>query len=179
MSETHNESVDERRGTNRREVTDKRNDAENERRNADRRAMEHRPVMESSQPQANRTDAEPMRTNPEVMGRTEPVEMDRSGFQGRPAQQAHAEQMDFWPEMHQFRERLNEIQSQFIDEPREAVKKAERLIEEAVDHMAKSMHEHVKRMHSDVEGNADTEKLRLVMRSYRAFIEKLDNRRAA
>ena len=124
-------------------------------------------------------DAEPMRTNPEVMGRTEPVEMDRSGFQGRPEQQAHAEQMDFWPEMHQFRERLNEIQSQFIDEPREAVKKAERLIEEAVDHMAKSMHEHVKRMHSDVEGNADTEKLRLVMRSYRAFIEKLDNRRAA
>ena len=146
MSETRNESVDERRGTNRREVTDKRNDAENERRNADRRAMERQPVVESAQPQANRTDAE---------------------------------QMDFWPEMHQFRERLNEIQSQFIDEPREAVKKDERLIEEAVDHMAKSMHEHVKRMHSDVEGNADTEKLRLVMRSYRAFIEKLDNRRAA
>ncbi|TMB77388.1 MAG: hypothetical protein E6J46_09095 [Chloroflexi bacterium] len=179
MSETRNESVDERRGTNRREVTDKRNDAENERRNADRRAMERQPVVESAQPQANRTDAEQMRTNPEVMGRTEPVEMDRSGFQGRPAQQAHVEQMDFWPEMHQFRERLNEIQSQFIDEPREPVKKAERLIEEAVDHMAKSMHEHVKRMHSDVEGNADTEKLRLVMRSYRAFIEKLDNRRAA
>ena len=58
MSETRNESVDERRGTNRREVTDKRNDAENERRNADRRAMERQPVVESAQPQANRTDAE-------------------------------------------------------------------------------------------------------------------------
>jgi len=177
MSETRNDAA-ERRNTDRRVMSDTHNDAANERRNTDRRAMGRRPVVESPQPQANRTEAESMRANPEVMGRTEPVEMDRSGFQERPEQHSQGEQMDFWPEMHQFRERLNDIQSQFIDEPREAVKKAERLIEEAVDHMAKSMHEHIKRMHGDVEGNADTEKLRLVMRSYRGFIEKLDNPRA-
>ena len=87
-------------------------------------------------------------------------------------------QLSFWPEMGDYRRRLADIQSEFIEEPRAAVKKAERLIEEAVDHMAKSMREHVTRMHGDVEGNADTEKLRLVMRSYREFIDSLDSRRA-
>jgi len=33
-------------------------------------------------------------------------------------------------------------------------------------------------MQGDVEGNADTEKLRLVMRSYREFIDSLDSRRS-
>ena len=50
--------------------------------------------------------------------------------------------------------------------------------QEAVEHMAKSMREHVKAMHGDIEGNADTEKLRLVMRSFRQFIDSLDGRRA-
>ena len=77
------------------------------------------------------------------------------------------------------RQRLADIQAEFIEEPRAAVQKAERLIEEAVDHMAKSMHEHVKRMHGDMENNADTERLRLVMRSYRDFIDSLDSRRTA
>jgi hypothetical protein len=41
------------------------------------------------------------------------------------------------------------------------------------------MREQMKRMHGDVESGADTEKLRLIMRGYRAFIESLENRRAA
>ena len=141
-------------------------DAQSERGSADRR----------------RTETESMRTNPEVMGRTEPVEMDRSI---RPQPQADEPirqtdgQIDFWPEVSQFRQRLADIQAEFIEEPRAAVQKAERLIEEAVDHMAKSMHEHVKRMHGDMENNADTERLRLVMRSYRDFIDSLDSRRTA
>ncbi|TMG20819.1 MAG: hypothetical protein E6H99_07170 [Chloroflexi bacterium] len=123
-----------------------------------------------------------MRTNPEVMGRTEPVEMDRSirpqPQPDEPIRQTDG-QIDFWPEVSQFRQRLADIQAEFIEEPRAAVQKAERLIEEAVDHMAKSMHEHVKRMHGDMENNADTERLRLVMRSYRDFIDSLDSRRTA
>jgi len=129
-----------------------------------------------------RTETESMRTNPEVMGRTEPVEMDRSirpqPQPDEPIRQTDG-QIDFWPEVSQFRQRLADIQAEFIEEPRAAVQKAERLIEEAVDHMAKSMHEHVKRMHGDMENNADTERLRLVMRSYRDFIDSLDSRRTA
>jgi len=116
------------------------------------------------------------------MGRTEPVEMDRSirpqPQPDEPIRQTDG-QIDFWPEVSQFRQRLADIQAEFIEEPRAAVQKAERLIEEAVDHMAKSMHEHVKRMHGDMENNADTERLRLVMRSYRDFIDSLDSRRTA
>ncbi len=141
-------------------------DAQSERGSADRR----------------RTETESMRTNPEVMGRTEPVEMDRSirpqPQPDEPIRQTDG-QIDFWPEVSQFRQRLADIQAEFIEEPRAAVQKAERLIEEAVDHMAKSMHEHVKRMHGDMENNADTERLRLVMRSYRDFIDSLDSRRTA
>ena len=146
-------------------MSDVRSDMSTERRASDRR----------------RTETEAMHTNPEVMGRSEPVDMDRSI---RPQPQPDRSmprsdrQLSFWPEMGDYRRRLADIQSEFIEEPRAAVKKAERLIEEAVDHMAKSMREHVTRMHGDVEGNADTEKLRLVMRSYREFIDSLDSRRA-
>ncbi len=130
------------------------------------------------------SERESMRTNPEVMGRTEPV--GHIGIEDRdprestqPRTERQMKQIDFWPEMGDFKRRLEEIQSEFIEEPRAAVKKAERLVEEAVDHMARSMREHVKGMHGDVEGNGDTEKLRLMMRSYRALIESMDRRQAA
>ena len=132
-------------------------------------------------------ERESMRSNPEVMGRTEPARVEdehpRESEQPRTETMAGTdrpmEQVDFWPHMGDFSRRLDEIQSEFINEPRAAVKKAERLVEEAVDHMAKSMREQVKRMHGDIEGNADTEKLRLMMRSFREFIDSLEKRRAA
>jgi len=122
-----------------------------------------------------------MRSNPEVMGRTEPAGIeDRDARESaQPRTEGQMKQTDFWPEMGDFRRRLDDIQSEFINDPQAAVKKAERLVEEAVDHVASSMREHVKRMHGDAEGNADTEKLRLMMRSYRIFIESIDGRRAA
>ncbi len=60
-------------------------------------------------------ETEEMRANPEVMGRTEPLETDGT----------------IWPEMRKFKQRFNDIQSEFIEEPRAAVTKAEQLIEEA------------------------------------------------
>jgi len=146
-------------------MSEMRNDTRDERRSADRRQDEH----------------ESMRTNPEVMGRTEPAGIeDRDPRESaQPRKEGQMKQMDLWPEMGDFRRRLDDIQSEFINDPQAAVKKAERLVEEAVDHMAKSMRENVKRMHGDAEGNADTEKLRLMMRSYRVFIESIDGRRPA
>ena len=143
---------------------------------------------ERSAEDRRQAERESMRTNPEVMGRTEPVRDEdqhpRESEQPRTEETMAGtdrpmEQMDIWPQMGDFRQRLDEIQSEFINEPRAAVKKAERLVEEAVEHMAKSMREHLKRMHGDIEGNADTEKLRLMMRSFREFIDSLEKRRAA
>ena len=115
------------------------------------------------------------------MGRTEPAGIeDRDPHESaQPRKEGQMKQMGLWPEMGDFRRRLDDIQSEFINDPQAAVKKAARLVEEAVDHMAKSMRENVKRMHGDAEGNADTEKLRLMMRSYRVFIESIDGRRPA
>jgi len=146
-------------------MSEMRNDTRDERRSADRRQDEH----------------ESMRTNPEVMGRTEPagIEDRDSRESAQPRKEGQMKQTDLWPEMGDFRRRLDDIQSEFINDPQAAVKKAERLVEEAVDHMARSMRENVKRMHGDAEGNADTEKLRLMMRSYRVFIESIDGRRPA
>ncbi len=146
-------------------MSEMRNDTRDERRSADRRQDEH----------------ESMRTNPEVMGRTEPagIEDHDPRESAQPRKEGQMKQMDLWPEMGDFRRRLDDIQSEFINDPQAAVKKAERLVEEAVDHMARSMRENVKRMHGDAEGNADTEKLRLMMRSYRVFIESIDGRRPA
>src|SRR6266542_4275255 len=124
---------------------------------------------------------EEMRSNPEVMGRTEPKDVPRSEPKDVPPSEAMEKpspsrdgEMGFWPEMHEYRHRMTDIQSEFIEEPKAAVKKAEQLIEEAVDYMAKSVHVRVQRMHNDAEGDADTEKLRLMMRNFSHLIDRLD-----
>lgn len=99
--------------------------------------------------------------------RSEPVESQRVS----PA-------MDQWPELADYRSRFDQIQSQFIEDPRQAVGKAEKLVQEALDRMTASMRERIEGMRRDAD-NGDTEKLRLEMRSLRDFIESLGGRRAA
>jgi hypothetical protein len=136
------------------------------------------------------TEREEIRTNPEVMGRTEPGDVPgRRGGPGTPTtapperveaeRRKRSDEMDTWPDMRQYKTRMAQIHSQFIDDPKEAVKNAERLIDEMVDYIAKSMHEQVQRWHKDVEGNADTEKLRLMMREFSHMMDRFEGRRAA
>ncbi|TMC50882.1 MAG: hypothetical protein E6J20_16615 [Chloroflexi bacterium] len=120
--------------------------------------------------------SEAERMNPEVMGRTEPRPVEQPQRIDAPPAPGR---MELWPEMTEYRRRFDALQSEFIDEPRAAVKKAERLMEEAVDRMAKAMHERMQRIHRDVDGNADTELLRQAMRSYREMIDSIGGRRAA
>ena len=96
---------------------------------------------------------------------------------GEPEVQPH--QTSFWPEMDQYRHRFDEIQAEFVEEPRAAVEKAEKLIEEAVQKMTGSIHEHLQRIHGDIAQESDTERLRLAMRSYRDFIDSFGGRQAA
>lgn len=108
------------------------------------------------------------RGNPEVMGRTEPVPMT--------TQPAHS---DGWPDMNDIRMRFDELQSEFIDEPRSATKKAEALMEETVDKVTRAMHDRMERVHTDMSGDADTEKLRLAMHSFKEMIETMPGTRRA
>jgi len=128
-------------------------------------------------PEANRittpreeehTESESMRSNPEVMGRSEPA--------ARPAtERVQSPQTETWPEMDDIRARFDALQSAFIDDPRAAVDKAEHLM----DDMFEKMRERVQSIHRDIESNGDTEHLRLAMRGYREMISPMATPRAA
>src|SRR2546427_12009666 len=104
-------------------------------------------------------------SNPEVMGRTEPRTV--------------TAQTDTSPELSEIKRRFEELQSEFIERPQDAVKKAERLTEEAIDRMTKLLREQISSIHRDIDGNSDTERLRLAMRSYRMLIDSIGRRQAA
>ena len=102
-----------------------------------------------------RNDPQSARSNPEVMGRTEPRTM------------TTPRQGEMSPEMGDMRARFDELQAEFIDDPKGAVKKAEKLMED----MFNKVRERIQSTHRDVEKTDDTEKLRLAMRSYRDMID--------
>ena len=156
-------------------------DMRSEREMRDERRMADRPEKEKT---------EAMRTNPEVMGRAEPVavnDRDRPATEPRPVGRvggpgevrATNGGMDMWPDMSGFHGRFDQIQSEFIEDPKSAVKNAEKLMEEMLDHITRSMRERMKTMHRDTEGNSDTEQLRQTMRGYKEFVYSFGHRREA
>jgi hypothetical protein len=133
-----------------------------ERRSNDRRIAERGedrrrgPDTLRSNPEVmERKDAETMHENPEVMGRSEPQTVTTQ------------HQTETWSEMSDMRMRFDQLQSEFIDDPKAAVKKAEKLI----DDMFNKMRDRIHSIHGDIEKSDDTEHLRLAMRSYRDMID--------
>ncbi len=136
---------------------------------ADRRSSDRR-RGETGTMEDTRSDirsASPATSTADVPTGVEPIESQRT-----------SRRIDYWPEMAQFRQRFDEIQAGFIEDPRAAVQKAEKLVDEAIERMTASMRESIRSMHRDAE-SGDTEKLRLTMRSLRDFIESIGGRRAA
>ena len=74
-----------------------------------------------------------------------------------------------------FRERWHEVQSAFVDDPKRAVQDADVLVAELMQNLASAFSER-KRLLEDQwrEGtDAETEDLRLALRSYRSFLDQL------
>ncbi len=164
-------------------------DARSEDMRTEREMRDERSMADLRQKEAD-DDDEAMRTNPEIMGRAEPVAIDdreRPEPEPRPVGRAGGPGevgatnggMELWPDMTNFHGRFEQIQSEFIEDPKSAVQKAEQLMNEMLDHMMRSMHERMTSMHRDVEGNADTEQLRLMMRGYKEFVSTFVNHREA
>jgi hypothetical protein len=82
---------------------------------------------------------------------------------------------EFSSELTKFRQSFEEIQAEFIGEPRAAVEKAETLI----DGLMSALHQELERIHSNVKSENDTEQLRVAMLSYRELFGSLGGRRAA
>jgi len=66
--------------------------------------------------------------------------------------------------MAEYRARFDEIQAQFIEEPRHAVRSAQSLVEEAVNRMMETLRQ------TGAGDGADTEELRVAMKRYRALL---------
>ena len=89
------------------------------------------------------------------------------------------QQAGMWPEYDQYHERFHQVEMEFIEEPRAAVQKAEKLVQEAVERMTSGLRDQLQRMHGDVERESDTERLRQVMLNFRRFMDSMGGRRAA
>ncbi|WP_242890924.1 hypothetical protein [Actinomadura litoris] len=76
-----------------------------------------------------------------------------------------------------FRERWHGVQAGFVDDPAEAVRKADGLAEEITEALARSLAEHRRKLSEPLgsggDGTPDTERLRLALRSYRSLLDHI------
>lgn len=126
------------------------------------RSVETRPTKTPEPMPAESTPA-----SPQAMERSQPD----------PTQFVDRRETSF--DMSPYMERFQEIQAQFIEEPHEAVRRAEALVGEAVDHVMVTWHEQIRRIQNEVGDDKDTERLRIAMKGYRHIIRSLDGHRAA
>ncbi|WP_018787022.1 hypothetical protein [Micromonospora sp. CNB394] len=73
-----------------------------------------------------------------------------------------------------FRDRWRDVQLRFVDDPRAAVGEAESLVEEAIEALATALREQRTRLGAWQEsGSSDTEQLRVAVRGYRDFLDRV------
>lgn len=74
-----------------------------------------------------------------------------------------------------FRTRWSEVQTRFVDDPREAVGTADGLVAELMQALASSFADHKTRLEAEWNsgGGAGTEDLRLALQRYRSFFHRL------
>lgn len=74
-----------------------------------------------------------------------------------------------------FRERWREVQSAFVDDPGESVRKADDLASEAVDALGRAIASHRRTLSEALEKGerADTERLRQALRGYRDLLDRI------
>ena len=76
---------------------------------------------------------------------------------------------------HEFRSRWREIQTGFVDEPRNAVEQADELVAELMQRLAQSFSEQRNSLEHqwDASDEVSTEELRVALTRYRSFFERL------
>ena len=79
------------------------------------------------------------------------------------------------PELEDFRGRWTEIQTNFVDEPKPSVEKADQLVASVIQRLTQVFAEERSRMERDWSkgGEVSTEDLRQALRRYRSFFDRL------
>lgn len=87
----------------------------------------------------------------------------------------HATPLFAQGEAEQFRSRWNDIQTGFVDEPRNAVQQADELVARCIKRLAEVFAEERTKMEQEWDrgDNVSTEDLRLALRRYRSFFDRL------
>jgi hypothetical protein len=74
----------------------------------------------------------------------------------------------------QFRERWQSIQGTFVDEPKSSVEKADELVTELMEQLARTFQEERRSLESELDrDDVSTEDLRVALKRYRSFFERL------
>jgi hypothetical protein len=92
------------------------------------------------------------------------------------AGEAEAPMALFTPELTQtYRSRWVSIQSSFVDDPRQAVRSGDELVAEVMTNLANTFSEERQRVEAQLDqtGEGSTENLRLALRRYRSFFDRL------
>jgi len=114
--------------------------------------------------------------NPIIEERTDMIEV-RDERSDRGAENSAEPAVVLLPEdfTQNLRKRWDEVQTGFVDEPRKAVQEADELVGSAIDRLSQSFTDQRKALEGqwDKGGDVSTEELRLALRRYRAFFQRL------
>ena len=128
-----------------------------------------------------RPEPEPGAEQPYVRGETFVIEKSQSAESrsaGRAEPPAHTEEaVPLFDQAvaHDFRSRWNDIQVAFVDEPREAVRSADRLVAETIKRLTDSFTAGRQKLEEEWSrgGEDSTEALRLAFQRYRSYFNRL------
>ncbi|HEX2316131.1 MAG TPA: hypothetical protein VHJ17_20485 [Thermomonospora sp.] len=101
-----------------------------------------------------------------------PVEVATS-FPAPPHPRAHPERFMDPGAVPGLRERWREVQAGFVDDPREAVRRADALAEEVLTALKEQLHQRKRELDAAHGDEGDTERLRRALRDYRDFFDRL------
>ncbi len=124
------------------------------------------PVLDSDVDTAPGRDAEPLDT-----GRAEPVAAGGAPDEDTGAVLFGDDQVD------RFRNRWRELQADFVDDPKQAVRGADELVDEVMRTLSEIFAEHKNELKGQWQddGPGETEELRVALRRYRSFFDQLLN----
>ena len=136
---------------------------------------EHRDDPQLSTADLARTQSQP---NPQPTNQAEAqAEADRRRWQAQQGKSDSDHRTPLFREQDAsaFRSRWNDVQGQFVDDPRHAVEGADHLVAEAVQKLSQVFADERSKLEQQWSGGGDvsTEDLRLALQRYRSFFDRL------
>ena len=129
---------------------------------------EDRTRMTDSAARASEARDEPLRTDAQPAPQPEAGGVEASAGRDEPLAALFATDS-----AEQFRARWDAVQSSFVDDPKQSVKQADELVSEVISSLSATFSNERARFEADLSERASTENLRVALRRYRSFFQRL------